>query len=307
MNPIWLLAQSEPSGLMMTVDRLARTPLSQIVIFAAALTLVRGALFIYIDRTPEHRRTGAFAFARFVNEISDALTYAAIVVFFLVRPFAIQTFWIPSGSMIDTLMEGDMIVANKLIYRFQEPKRGDIVVFEPPREAPNAQDGNVDYIKRLIGLPGDTVEIKDRVLYLNGQKFDEPYVDFTSLASGFRTVLPESEWSSGLYPDFKLVEVGGKIVPLLITTDGYANYGIYESGQGSTQYNGAYPSPNDEESKKWAKLPAAKVPEGMYLFMGDNRNGSADGRFWGLVRRDKIVGKSEFIWMPFSRIFRPTR
>lgn len=296
------LAQAEPVGLMAWVDRIARTPISQILIFAGALTALRLLLLPVLAKTPSHKRGGGFVLLRFISETADALVYAAVVVFLLVRPFGIQTFWIPSGSMIDTLLAKDFIVANKLVYRFWEPKAGDIVVFEPPRDAPGAESGNVDYIKRLIGEPGEVIEIRDRKLYRNGKVVAEDYVDFTSVSSDFTEVLPEADWKDALYPDFKLVQDGDKLVPVLISSDGLANFGLYTSLQGATTYSGSYPAQDEQEAARWGRLPAAKIPPDHYLFMGDNRNGSADGRFWGLVKRDKIVGRSEFIWLPLNRM-----
>jgi signal peptidase I len=297
---------SEPSSMMVLVDKLARTPLSQIVIFAAVLTGLRLIVHPLLIKTPRHRQGPAFSIGRFVNDVSDALIYAAVLVFLLVRPFGIQTFWIPSGSMVDTLLINDLLILNKFVYRVSDPKDGDIVVFEPPKEAPDGATGNVDFIKRLIGQPGDLIEIKDRVFFRNGVKQEEPYVEFTSMASSYLQPLPAAERKTALYPDFKLVEVDGKVIPLLINAEGEANYGIYESGQGLTEYSGIFRASSQEQAKEWAGLPAAKVPAGHYLFMGDNRNGSNDGRFWGLVQRDKIVGRSEVIWLPMSR-WRMTR
>jgi signal peptidase I len=301
-NTTWLLAQSEPSAFMQWVDKLARTPLSQVIYFALAITVLRAGVFWVLTSTPPHKRGGLYTACSIVNDLGDALVYSAILVFLLVRPFGIQTFWIPSGSMIDTLLERDMIVANKMVYRMGSPQRGDIVVFEPPPTAPNAQEGDVDYIKRLIGLPGEVIEIKDRQLFVNGKKLDEPYVEFTTLASGFREVIKGDGRNKALYPPFRLVQDGERLVPIMISDDGLANFGRYDSDQGSTDYPGAFPAVDEEEGKKWAELPAAKIPPDHYLFMGDNRNGSSDGRFWGLVKRDKIVGKFEFVWLPFNRI-----
>ena len=97
----------------------------------------------------------------------------------LVRPFGIQTFYIPSGSMIDTLMINDYIVANKLAFRLGKPNHGDIVVFKPPRRALNPGQGETDFIKRLIGIPGDVIEWNDKKLYRNEKYVPEPYVDYT--------------------------------------------------------------------------------------------------------------------------------
>lgn len=94
----------------------------------------------------------------------------AVVLAFLIRIFVFQPFYIPSSSMEPTLMPGDRIIVNKFIYRFREPARGEVMVFKYPL------DPKRDFIKRVIGLPGDSVEIKDSTLYINGKKVDESYL-----------------------------------------------------------------------------------------------------------------------------------
>src|ERR687884_1645237 len=93
------------------------------------------------------------------------------LVFGFVRPFVMEAFWIPSGSMIPTLEIGDRVLVNKFIYRFTEPKRGDIIVF---RSVDNPDE---DLIKRVVGLPGDTVAVRRGHLLLNGERQREPYVN----------------------------------------------------------------------------------------------------------------------------------
>lgn len=95
----------------------------------------------------------------------------AVVLAFVIRIFLFQPFYIPSGSMEPTLQIGDRIIVNKITYRFSEPKRGDVMVFKYPLEPSR------DYIKRVIGLPGETLEIKDSALYINGQVVEEQYLD----------------------------------------------------------------------------------------------------------------------------------
>jgi signal peptidase I len=290
-----LLAQAVPAnGAIYWIDKVARTSLSTILIFAVVLTVVRLAVFPYLRNTPTHRRTGLFNFARFTNELSDALIYAAIVVFMLVRPFGIQTFHIPTGSMLQTLHEKDFIVANKLIYRYTDPKVGDIVVFHPPKEAFGPNEPETDFIKRLVGGPGDLVEWKDLKLYRNGKPVDEGYLFFNATGGVPPFVpLPPSRWDEikTVHPDFKLVEVDGRIIPL-----------VYKAGQANLPMWGAKEAYMSPEASEWIDLPAARIPEGYYLFMGDHRNGSSDGRFWGLVPRENIIGRSEFVMFPFSRI-----
>ena len=115
MNPFLFLAQSQPSPIMEFVDKLARTPLSKLVIFIAVLTVIRVALMAYLNKTPKHMRSGPFSAAKFVNETCDALVYAGGLVFLLIRPFALQTFYVPSGSMLETLQLNDFLIGNKWV------------------------------------------------------------------------------------------------------------------------------------------------------------------------------------------------
>ena len=283
--------------MMLIIDKLARAPLSQVLLFAGVWTLLRVLIYPYLKNTAKHKRSGLYSFARIVNELSDALVYAAIVVFMLVRPFGIQTFWIPSGSMIDTLHLNDFIVANKFIYRFNEPQAGDIVVFNPPSYAPARGEGQVNYIKRLIGTPGQTIEIKNKVLYRDGKPVDETYVDYTDRFT--QQVLPKADWKNVEIPDFKLVEDKGKLIPLTMTFDQVNNRWEVNGSQATAEPYIIY---DRAEMDRLRALPAAKIPAGYFLFMGDNRNGSSDGRYWGLAPRKDIIGRSEFRWLPIGRM-----
>ena len=300
-----LLAQTEPSGFVVWVDRIARAPLSKVVLFAAFFTFVRLAVWPTLKNTPTYERLGAYNFAKVVNEICDAIVYAGVVVFMLVRPFGIQTFFIPSGSMIDTLLLYDYIVANKWVYRVAEPKHNDIVVFKPPKGALNEGQGDTDFIKRLIGTPGDIVEWKGKRLYRNGKPIDEPYVDYTVPLSPSGPVLPVSSWKDVNQADFKLVFDNGRYIPVQYTGTFVNRIATVENPTGEDISNTGCADefvPKDAaEALRWRNLPPAPIPPGYYFFMGDNRNGSFDSRGWGLVPRDSIIGKSEFIWFPFNR------
>lgn len=154
----------------------------------------------------------------------------AFVIAMIIRALFIQAFKIPSGSMLDTLQIGDHILVNKLSYLFSDPEHDDIIVFEYPLEP------DKDYIKRVIGVPGDKIRIEDKVVYRNGVKLEPDYTRF--------------EYSSSL--------------PASIS-----------------------PRDNIEEFT---------VPEGAFFVMGDNRDASFDGRFWGLVDKDSIVGRAFIIY-----------
>jgi signal peptidase I len=265
------------------IDALARTPLSKVVLFVGICTLLRLAVVPVLAKTPIHRRGGGYSAARVLNEVLDAIIYAGVFVFLLIRPFGIQAFRIPSGSMLDTLQINDFIVANKAIYRYTDPKFGDIVVFRPPVHGilnPEHLDSDgqvvVDYIKRCVGTPGDVVELRSGVLYLNGQPVEEPYVRRQDIA------------------DFKLVKFQNQYWPLRIVGDT-----VNADGNTAVPYR---LSPGDYEMmNKLRELPPAALPPGGYLMIGDNRTQSFDSRSWGIVTRDQIVGRSEFVWLPLNR------
>ena len=103
-----------------------------------------------------------------VREYAEALIIAVLLAF-VIRMFVVEAFKIPSGSMIPTLLVGDHLLVNKFIYRFTEPERSDIIVFKYP------DDPSRNFIKRIIGVGGDKIEVKDKVVYVNGQTHDEPY------------------------------------------------------------------------------------------------------------------------------------
>jgi signal peptidase I len=117
------------------------------------------------DRRPARKKGGGALEYLVILLISFAL------VFGFVRPFVMEAFWIPSGSMIPTLEIGDRVLVNKFIYRFTEPERGDIIVFE------SVDNTNEDLIKRVVGLPGDKIAVKGGKLYVNGEPQKEPYTN----------------------------------------------------------------------------------------------------------------------------------
>lgn len=179
---------------------LANLSIGTVVMIALALTALR-LLLLYANKTSP--RPGAPpetpGWARGLAEILESLVIAGILVFLIIRPFFVQAFYIPSESMENTLMGHeagtnpatgethtdtvhDHIFVNKLVYRYSEPQHGDIIVFRAPKaadmEAERSGRPPVEnvLIKRLIGLPGDTIEVKDGAVYRNGQRLDEPYI-----------------------------------------------------------------------------------------------------------------------------------
>jgi signal peptidase I len=214
------------------------------------------------DKTPERK---------FLVETIDSLLIALVLVFFIVRPFIVQAFWIPTGSMKNTLVENDRILVNKFVYRFRSPRRGEIVVFRAPNQA--SPDQPKDFVKRVIGLPGDVVEVKRGKLYLNGQLQQEQYICDKKLM------------------DYDMKIIDGKIYYI-------SNFAL-DPWSGSV-LQGANPSPHNAGWFRRAKPEA--VRSGQLLVLGDNRNESHDSHVWGFLPTKNLRGKALAVFWPLRRI-----
>ena len=214
--------------------------------------------------------------------------FPVICIVFLLRSFLFEPFKIPTGSMIPTLHIGDLILVNKFTYGVRlpvinkkiipvnEPKRGDVMVFRYP---PNP---NVDYIKRVIGVPGDEVTYTNKELRINGEIVK-------------RTTLPEffDDTQTTYIPQFEEKLPGyDKPHKLLI----YPN-----AGMGNTPL---MKFPFYENCNYSIEGISCKVPAGHYFMMGDNRDNSQDSRYWGFVPEQNIVGKAFYVWMNFGNLRR---
>ena len=214
-------------------------------------------------------------------ETTDSLLLTIGLVFFVVQPFILQPFYIPSGSMENTLQWTpiqDRLLVSKAIYYARDPIPGDVVVFRPP---PAAQVVNPttnltdDFIKRCVGAPGDILEAKgNRTLFRNGKLLIEPYV----------------KWSPGPYFSYDMKIVGGKV---------YSREYVAAAQPGSWQSEGV-PTAPEEQSRITAAAPEA-VPAGHFLMLGDHRSNSSDGHAWGFVPRENVVGKAMCVFWPLSR------
>ncbi|WDD93467.1 signal peptidase I [Burkholderia sp. FERM BP-3421] len=212
--------------------------------------------------------------------------FPVILVVFVVRSFIVEPFKIPSGSMVPTLLVGDFILVNKYDYGLRLPvvntkitagrplERGDVVVFRYPK------DESVDYIKRVIGLPGDTVAYQDKQLTINGQPVPE-----TPMADYF------DEERMNYAKQFE--ETLGTRKNAILNNPGVPPFVM-----------GAYDYPYRDNCEYNSRGVICKVPPGHYFMMGDNRDNSADSRYWGFVPDKNIVGRAFFIWMNFSNLKR---
>jgi signal peptidase I len=216
--------------------------------------------------------------------------FPVILAVFVLRSFLFEPFKIPSGSMIPTLLIGDLILVNKYHYGVRlpvinkkiianhDPKRGDVMVFRYPK------DRSIDYIKRVVGLPGDEVTWRDQKLSVNGQE-----VPLEALPPpGYY-----DEDSLRYFPVFKekLGEVEHRI---LVNPQARRPFGPDE----------AYVFPFRENCRYSAEGVSCKVPPGHYFMMGDNRDNSEDSRYWGFVPDENIVGRAFFVWMNFGNLKR---
>ncbi|MGF6772536.1 signal peptidase I [Paraburkholderia sp. GAS199] len=216
----------------------------------------------------------------------SASFFPVILVVFVVRSFVVEPFKIPSGSMVPTLLVGDFILVNKFDYGIRLPitntkitegrplERGDVVVFRYPK------DESVDYIKRVIGLPGDTVAYQDKQLTINGKPVPE-------------TALPDylDDERMGYAKQFK-EDIDGRKNAIL------NNPAVPPFIVGAEDY------PYRDNCTYNARGVICKVPPGNYFMMGDNRDNSADSRYWGFAPDKNVVGRAFFIWMNFSNLKR---
>lgn len=204
------------------------------------------------------------------NAVEQIGSFFPVLIFVLVvRTFVFEPFRIPSSSMMPTLLTGDFIYVNKFAYGLKvpvlhdtiievgKPERGDIIVFRYPK------DQSVDYIKRVVGIPGDRVyyDPRKKELLINGEKIKQELV-------GSYQGLMDDPTTKGLMHKYELL--------------GDKNHMMF-----TQNHNYAAPTTHIDFT----------VPEGKYFAMGDNRDNSADSRSWGFVPERNLVGRAVFIWM----------
>jgi len=222
-----------------------------------------------------------------VWETVRTIVYAVLIALTL-RTLAFEPFNIPSGSMKPTLEIGDYLFVSKYAYGYthyslplsvnlfsgrvfyEQPERGDVVVFKEPR------DNRTDYIKRVIGLPGDRIQVRDGIIHIN----DTP-------------VQREQIADYELYEN-RLAEEGGRpsyVKQYIETLPNGRSYRVIEERE--CRADGTFCGPHDN-------TPVLEVPVGHFLMMGDNRDNSSDGREWGFVPAENLIGRAATLFLSFK-------
>ena len=253
--------------------------------FAAVLLLaatITGLVWLYDAKWARKRRTAGES-EPVVVDMARAF-FPVIVVVFLIRSFWVEPFKIPSGSMKPTLLVGDFILVNKYTYGIRIPvinkkaiavndvKRGDVVVFRYPA------DPSVDYIKRVVGTPGDKIAYRNKRLTINGEQVPVQ-------GGGFYT---DAELNYLRLPTF--TEKLGEHNHLMMIVPAQPPVDLAQVRQFADRKNCEY---NDDGF-------SCTVPAGHYFMMGDNRDQSSDSRYWGFVPDDHIKGRAFLVWMNFG-------
>ena len=214
--------------------------------------------------------------------------FPVILVVFVLRSFLFEPFKIPSGSMIPTLLINDLILVNKFHYGVRlpvihtkiidnhSPQRGDVIVFRyPPKPS-------LDYIKRVVGVPGDEVAYLNKQITVNGKPVSQQ-------------ALPDFFDADALRYSKQFEER---------TADGSRKYRILVEADRPAFIPAAEQFKFKENCRYSSEGMVCKVPPGHYFMLGDNRDNSLDSRFWGFVPEENIVGKAFFVWMNFGNLKR---
>lgn len=249
-------------------------------LFMVAILAVTGLIWL-LDIAVLRKKRQAGADEPWYVEYAKSF-FPVILLVFVLRSFLVEPFKIPSGSMMPTLLAGDYILVNKFTYglrvpilnntffEMDQPKRGDVFVFHYP------PDPTVDYIKRVVGLPGDKIQYQDKHLIINGKPLDVQFED------NYEYEMEGANIISARRLKERLGDVQHDIL-------------IHDI---PNQYN------PDALGARLLDGETITVPEGSYFAMGDNRDNSADSRVWGFVPERNLVGKAFFIWFNFDNFGR---
>ncbi|QQS37085.1 MAG: signal peptidase I [Ignavibacteriales bacterium] len=269
------------------------------------------------DDTPGNvKRLSVFQYIRII-----LFTFIAAII---IKSFFIEAFRIPTGSMENTLLPGDFIIVNKTAYSFStpnnipltpikipsvklfnifSPERNEVVVFEHPNST-NIPDAEIYFIKRIVGLPGDTIYIENKELFVNRQLNQMPEMGINSDDSykekGYREerIFPSNQyWNRDNYGPIIVPYKGMKIYLNTRNIVEWQSVINHDYGKKAVSVEGSVINIDGIPVRKYT------VKNDYYFMMGDNRDDSMDSRYWGFVPEDNIIGKAVIVywsWDPFS-------
>ncbi|MBD3410092.1 MAG: signal peptidase I [Ignavibacteriales bacterium] len=268
-----------------------------------------------LNRPPKEPKERAIDFAK-------SLLFAGVAALFIIT-FLVQNTRIPTGSMEDTILVGDFVLVNKFVYGasspryipftevalpyftlpgFADPERGDIVVFEYPgdRDEFEPKQLNVNYVKRLVGMPGDTIVIRDKVVFVNGEEAPiPPYVKYLSPKPHYRhdpRLFPRgSKWNEDNYGPLVIPKKGDTLRLDSRTAYGWKTIIDRELGEPAVSIQNGVVRINGKPADRYV------FKKDYYFFMGDNRDDSMDSRFWGPAPDDLVVGKAFIVLFSWDR------
>lgn len=278
----WLLLAAALAGGVLTYQGYLGIELYMLLLIVAALIVVMLDKFVLCAKRKPETKEPLWV------EYSKSLLPVLLLVFML-RSFLVEPYQIPTGSMIPTLKIGDFILVNKFTYGIRlpvagyklievnAPQRGEVMVFHYP------ENPSQNYIKRVVGVPGDVIEYRDKQLLVNGVvQQQQPDGEYNDPDRGGQVRL-----------DRHAENLNGHVHSVLINRDS-AQIDLARVRDFPYRENCSY---SDQAFR-------CKVPPGHYFMMGDNRDNSSDSRYWGFVPDDHIVGKAFVIWLNFGDLKR---
>ena len=239
-----------------------------------------------VEHMKQKREKSAF------REYAESIIFA-IVLAFVMRQYVVQAFKIPSGSMESTLLIGDHILVNKFLYRFTSPSRFDVIVFRYP------WDEKRDFIKRVIGIPGDHIEVRNRQIVVNNEPLREGnYAQYTATyeRNHFGPVVVPKKGDTIEIRQDQHFYLNGEAVPIPPGA-----YYPYDNGRALTGFEVFYAPLFPPGTTLQRPTGPIVVDEDYYFALGDNRDNSKDSRYWGFVKSDRIKGKAFFIYWSWNR------
>ncbi|MFY8053678.1 MAG: signal peptidase I, partial [Armatimonadaceae bacterium] len=293
-------------------DQIANLPLPVIIAVIAGATFFR-FIFRKVDNS----------FIRGICDLCDTCAFVLALAFLIIRPFVAQAFYIPTESMVNTLLVNDRLVVDRISYRLGNPKRGDIIVFDAPPTATNGK--KLDFIKRCVAIEGDTVEVQPPKVMAGDREIDAIAMTGMDWHRVLREVLTTQEGSVKFLESGVSIDAGAPMsiadfqAHLKDKLQAYAKANgpsltvtmaqqLIDAGKDLTIIPGRLILNGKPVQEAYTRedpdyvLPTLTIGKDEVFMLGDNRNFSHDSHMWGALETKRIVGKAQAIWFPLNRL-----